>query len=211
MRTQTIIAAAALLAAVGAGSAGAQPASAPGASAAPDMWQFRCPAAGSAVDQSSGTTLRYRGDAANAPGRCLVAGGQRRFLGYWSVGEGFYRAGGDRIAAAVTNAVNLGTVPTVTFDYFGTNRTGDSIHIQETWRARPGGSLTTPAGTFDTVRVDRFFQVTGSAFQFTESVWFDRATNLPVTARVEHRNPVEAPSLVNWVAADVVRAQAAAR
>ena len=40
-------------------------------------------------------------------------------------------------------------------------------------------------------------------------VWFDRAGGTPVTARIEHRNPFQAPSLVNWVANDITRPQAA--
>ncbi|MFL1462583.1 hypothetical protein ACI6QG_10300 [Roseococcus sp. DSY-14] len=178
---------------------------------AADTWQFRCPAAGTTVDQSSGTSIRFRAEAPNNPGSCIVAGGQRRLLGYWSVGEAFYRAGGQRIANAVASGLDLRGVQPVTFDYFGTNRTGESIHIQETWGGAAGGSMTTPAGTFDTVRVDREFQVIGSAFRYTQSVWFDRATNVPVAARIEHRNPIQAPSLVNWVATEITRPAMAAR
>lgn len=174
-------------------------------------WQFRCPAAGTIVEQSSGTTLRYRGEAANNPGSCMLAGNQRRLLGYWQVSEGFYRAGGSRLAAAFANGVNLAGMAPVEFDYYGMNRTNDSIHIRERWTAQAGGSMTTPAGTFDTVRVDRYFNVIGSSFQYTQSLWFDRATNTPVVARIDHRNAVQGPTLVNWVASDVSRQQTASR
>lgn len=50
-----------------------------------------------------------------------------------------------------------------------------------------------------------------SSFQYTQSVWFDRATNVLVRANVEHRNCVQAPTLVNWAAFDVMRPQTAAR
>lgn len=174
-------------------------------------WQFRCPAAGTAVEQSSGTTLRFRGPASTNPGECLMAGNQRRFMGYWQVGEGFYSAAGPRLVSAFANGINLASARPLEFSYFGTNRNADSITIRERWTAQPGGSVTTPAGTFDTVRVDRYFQVMGSSFSYTQSLWFDRATNVPVTARIEHLNAVQAPSLVNWVANDVTRAQVASR
>lgn len=174
-------------------------------------WQFRCPAAGTAVEQSSGTTLRYRGEASSNPGSCMLAGNQRRLLGYWQVSEGFYRAGGPRLANALSNGINLSNMPSIEFDYYGTNRSGDSIHIQERWKAEAGGSMTTPAGTFETVRVERYFNVIGSSFQYTQSVWFDRATNTPVAARVDHRNAIQAPTLVNWVAVDISRPQVASR
>lgn len=170
-------------------------------------WQFQCPAAGTMVEQSTGSTLRYR--AAGAPGTCNV-GGQQRLLGYWSVREGFYQAGGAQLAAAFSRGVDVARMQPVTFDYFGPNRYGISTHYQETWSTAPGGSVTTPAGTFDTVKVVRGFQVIGAIFSYTQSVWFDRATNAPVQARVEHRNPVQAPSLVNWVATDISRLQSTA-
>jgi len=179
------------------------------ASGPADTWQFRCPAAGTTVEQSSGTTLRYRAEAPNNPASCILAAGQRRFMGYWTVSEALYRAGGERIADALAKGIHLDTVPSVTFDYFATSRTQDSIHVQETWRAQDGGRITTPAGSFETVRVDRSFSVLGSNFQYTQSVWFDRAGGTPVTARIEHRNPFQAPSLVNWVANDITRPQAA--
>lgn len=174
-------------------------------------WQFRCPAAGTAVEQSSGTTLRFRGEVAGNPGECMMAGNQRRFLGYWQVGEGFYQAAGPRLAAAHANGVDLRNTRPLEFTYYGTSRTNDSIQLMERWTAQPGGMVATPAGNFDTVRVDRYFNVVGSSFQYTQSVWFDRATNVPVRANIDHRNFVQAPTLVNWVAFDVTRPQSAAR
>ncbi|TCH96831.1 hypothetical protein EJV46_19880 [Roseococcus sp. SYP-B2431] len=173
-----------------------------------ETWQFQCPAAGTTVEQSSGAALRYRAAAA-APATCNV-GGQPRLLGYWSVREGFFQAGGARLAAAFSQGVDLNRMEPVTFEYFGPNRFAISTHYQETWRAAPGGAVTTPAGTFDTVKVTRDFQVIGAVFSYTQSVWFDRATNAPVQARVEHLNPVQASTLVNWVATDVSRRQATA-
>lgn len=169
-----------------------------------DTWQFRCPAPGTVVEQSTGSQIKYRGEAANSPGSCMLQHGQRRLLGYWQVGEAFYRAGGRDIAQRVTGpGVNAAGTQPVTFDYFTNNRTNESIHVQETWRVAGSGPLTVPAGTFDTVRVERKFQVLGSAFAFTQTVWFDRATGAPVRAHVEHLNAVQGPTLVNWVANDV--------
>jgi len=178
---------------------GAAPAAAQGGEA----WQFRCPAPGTAVEQSTGATLRYR-PGPERPGICNV-GGQQRFLGYWSMREGFYQAGGTQLAATFGQGVAPGTMQPVIFDYFGLNRYSISSHYQERWRAEEGGSLTTPAGTFDTVKVIRDFNVIGVTFRYTQTVWFDRATNVPVQARIEHLNPVQAASLVNWVATDVTR------
>lgn len=170
-----------------------------------DTWQFRCPAAGTVVEQSTGAELKYRGEAANNPGSCMLQNGQRRLLGYWQVSEGFYRAGGKEIAARVAGpGVNAAGTQPVTFDYFTNNRTNESIHVQESWRVAGSGPLTVPAGTFNTVRVERQFRILGSAFAYTQTVWFDRATGAPVSARVEHLNAVQAPTLVNWVANDVI-------
>lgn len=174
-------------------------------------WQFRCPAAGTTVEQSSGTTLRFRGPASTNPGECMMAGNQRRFMGYWQVGEGFYNAAGPRLTAAFANGINLANVSPLEFTYYGFNRSNDSIQLMERWTAEAGGAVTTPAGTFDTVRVDRYFNVVGSSFQYTQSVWFDRATNVPVRANIDHRNFAQAPTLVNWVAFDVTRPQTASR
>lgn len=183
---------------------GAAPALAQGG----DVWQFRCPDAGTVVEQSSGTALRYRA-AAPTPATCNV-GGQPRLLGYWSMREGFYAAGGARIASAFAQGVDLTRTAPVTFEYFGPNRYGISSHYQESWSAVPGGTVTTPAGTFDTVKVTRDFQVVGVVFSYVQSVWFDRATRVPVQARIEHLNPIQAPTLVNWVATDVARHHASA-
>lgn len=173
-----------------------------------DVWQFRCPDAGTIVEQSSGTALRYRAAAAT-PSSCNV-GGQQRLLGYWSMREGFYEAGGARIAAAFAQGVNLDRPARVSFEYFGPNRNGISTHYQESWSAAPGGTVTTPAGSFETVKVTRDFQVVGVVFSYVQTVWFDRATRVPVQARIEHLNPIQAPSLVNWVATDISRLQASA-
>ena len=132
-------------------------------------------------------------------------------MGYWQVGEGFYRAAGPRLASAFMNGINLASTTPLEFDYYGLNLSGLSTHFKERWTAQPGGTVTTPAGTFDTVRVDRYFEVIGSSFFYTQSLWFDRATNVPVRAGIEHRNFIQAPSLVNWVANDVMRPQTASR
>lgn len=194
----SLVAAAAVLA------LGSAPALAQGA----DVWQFRCPDAGTTVEQSSGTALRYRAPA-STPATCTV-GGQPRLLGYWSMREGFYAAGGARLAEAFSRGMELNRPTPVTFEYFGPNRYGISSHYQESWSAASGGSITTPAGTFDTVKVTRNFQVVGVVFSYVQTVWFDRATRAPVQARIEHRNPIQAPSLVNWVATDISRQQVSA-
>lgn len=194
---RTSLMAAATTALLGSGAALAQ-GMAPGS----DNWQFSCPTAGTTIEQSNGNALRYR-SAGTLPATCHV-GGQQRLLGYWSVREGFYEAGGGRIAAALARGIDLARVQPVTFEYFGPNRFNISSHYQETWSAAAGGRITTPAGTFDTVKVTRQFQVVGVVFSYTQSVWFDRATNAPVQARVDHLNNVQAATLVNWVATDVL-------
>ena len=50
-----------------------------------------------------------------------------------------------------------------------------------------------------------------STFQYTQSARFDQATNTPVAARVDHRNAVQGPTLVNWVAAEITRPPTASR
>lgn len=203
MPRQNWIAAAALAAAAGAAAAAPAAAQEPARGGGGADWQFRCPAPGTAVEQSTGASLRYRGPDAKHPGSCTLADGQRRLLGYWRVGEAFYRAGGKQIAERVAAGVPAGGTAPVTFDYFTNSRTNESIHVQETWRVAGTGPLTTPAGTFDTARVERRFQVIGATFAYTQTVWFDRATGAPVSARVEHLNPIQADTLVNWVATEV--------
>ena len=133
----------------------------------------------------------------------MLSNGQQRFLGYWSVGENFYRAGGTRLGQLASAGVSgAGTRP-VSFDYFAPGRDHNSIHAEETWRVAGSGAVTVPAGTYDAVRVERRFQVVGSTFAYTQTLWFDRTSGAPVKAKIEHLNPIQAPTLVNWEATEI--------
>lgn len=177
--------------------AGAVLAAAP-AAAQQSGWRFSCPEPGTAVERSIGDTITYRGSAPNDPLVCVADRGQRLALGVWGVDEALWRNG-----RASLTALASGQATERRFDYFSLGRDSNSIHVYEAWRLAGSGPVTVPAGTFDAVRLQRNFQIAGITYNFTQTVWLDRATNVPVKVLVEHMNAVMAPTLVSWEAAEV--------
>lgn len=160
--------------------------------------QFRCPASGTVVEQSVGTRISYRGQDAGDPLVCRTADGQRRFLGYWSASSLFYRAGGVQLARLL-----MGGSREERINYFSPGRDGNSVHIFETWRVLGTNPLETTAGTFDALRVQRQFEVAGSAYSYLETIWLDRASGAPVKVEVNHLNGFMAPNVMAWEATDL--------
>lgn len=162
-------------------------------------WRYNCPAPGTAVERSIGDTITFRGADANDPLVCLVGGGQRSVLGVWEPGERQYVNG----RAHLTSLLAGPPGGERRFDYFSLGRDSNSIHVYETWRLAGFGPVRVPAGTFDAVRLQRDFQIAGVTYNYTQTVWLDRASNAPVKVLVEHMNAVMAPTLVSWEATDV--------
>ena len=182
------------------------------AAAQAQQWQYRCPAPGTVVERSEGGSLAYRGQDANDPLVCVTANGQRRFLGYWPADELPYRTGRAQLARLVSAAATGQTGQSAAFNYFAPGRDSNTVHVFETWRVGGIGRVSTMAGGFDAVRIDRNFQIAGVTYSFDQSVWFDRASGAPVKAEVRHLNMVMAPSLFSWEALDLrARPQLSAR
>jgi hypothetical protein len=164
--------------------------------------EFRCAPPGTIVERTSGSRLVFRGQDASDPLVCINAHGQHRFLGYWGTQENFFRHGQPQLARLFGSGPD-GSGRIQTINYFGTDRYALSNNITETWRIAGTGRVQVPAGTFDTVRVERQFQVVGSTYRYVESLWLDRTSWVPVKARVEHLNAVMGPALTSWEATDV--------
>jgi hypothetical protein len=161
-------------------------------------YQFRCPAQGTVVEQSTGGRLAYRGQDANDPLVCTMANGERRAFGYWAAGSPFYRSGRTQLARLVS-----GGGVSASLDYFSLGRDSNSIHVQETWRVAGTGQVQVVAGTFDALRLERRMHIPNTTYTYTETVWLDRASGVPVKAEVDHLNAVMAPSLTSWEATEV--------
>lgn len=162
-------------------------------------WRFSCPAAGTAVERSTGDTVTFRGVDANDPFVCLAGGGQRLVLGVWVPSDRLYVNGRAQLASLLAGPAGGERK----FDYFSLGRDSNSIHIYETWRLAGFGPVRVPAGTFDAVRLERRFDIAGSTYTYLQTVWLDRASNAPVKVTIDHLNAVMAPTLVAWDAIEV--------
>ncbi|MDN3568864.1 hypothetical protein QWZ14_31180 [Paeniroseomonas aquatica] len=165
-------------------------------------YQFRCPAPGTVVEQSTGSRLAYRGPDANDPMVCTMANGERRAFGYWAAGSPFYRSGRTQLARLVSGSVGPASKEE-RLDYFSLGRDSNSVHFYEAWRVAGTGPVQVVAGTFDTLRLERRVQIQNTAFSYTETVWLDRASGAPVKVQVDHLNGFMAPSLTSWEATEV--------
>jgi hypothetical protein len=166
-------------------------------------WQYRCPAPGTVVERSDGSRVAYRGTDPTDPLVCLTTTGQRLVFGNWNAGSPIYRSGKAGLARLMNAAATGQTGGQVQVDYFTPGRDHNSVHVLETWRIGGIGPVTTTAGTFDTIRLERNFAIIGSTYTYDQHVWIDRATGAPVKAVVTHLNMVMAPDLVTWEAAAV--------
>ncbi|HWX48205.1 MAG TPA: hypothetical protein VNZ61_09140 [Roseomonas sp.] len=164
---------------------------------------LRCPAPGAKVERSNLPTISYRGAAASSPLICLDQTGQPRLLGYWSTQAGFFSAGGKELLSAFSEWKG-GPSRVVSVDYFGTSRYADSTTVNEKWQILGQDKVDVAAGAFDAIKVRRIYSVLGSTYKFTETVWFDRATGMPVKSVVEHRNSTMSPDVTNWQATELI-------
>ncbi|MDN3568854.1 hypothetical protein ACFQY5_35750 [Paeniroseomonas aquatica] len=166
-------------------------------------WRFNCPESGTVVERSTGDTVTFRGADANDPLVCLAAGGQRLVLGVWAPSDRLYVNGRAQLSSLLAGPPGSER----RFDYFSLGRDSNSIHIYETWRHAGFGSVRVPAGTFDTVKLERRFDIAGTTYTYLQTVWLDRLTNAPVKIDINHLNAVMAPTLVRWEATELRQAQ----
>lgn len=173
-------------------------------------WAFQCPSAGTSLETSVGSSIRFRGQSSEGGAVCLTVQGSR-FLGLFPTTDGFYRAAGDRLNRLVSGGLDLRDVRPVTFQYFGINSFQDSISINERWTVSDGGRIATAAGSFSTVRVERQFEVVGSSWRYTQNVWLDRDTNMPVRVEFQHVNPLWPATHQDWTAVGIQHRHLAGR
>lgn len=170
-----------------------------GASAQEASWRYACPAAGTVVERSRGEPIVFRASDPNDPFVCMTGGGRRVVLGIWTPNEALYVNGRQQLASLLTGMP--GDVRR--FYYLGTGADQSSIEIDETWRHGGFERATVPAGTYESVRLERNFRVRNTAYTYTQTLWLDRATNVPVKVEVTHLNALMAPTLFSWVATDI--------
>lgn len=169
------------------------------ANAQTSPWRFSCPEAGTAVERSTGDTVTFRGADPSDPFACRVGSGQRLVLGVWAPGDRLYQNGRAQLTSLLAGAAGGER----RFDYFSLGRDSNSIHIYETWRLAGFGPVRVPAGVFDAARLERRFEIGGTSYTYTQTVWIDLATNAPVKVSVDHLNGVMAPTLVSWEATEL--------
>lgn len=163
--------------------------------------QFRCPAPGTVVEQSTGGRLVYRGQDANDPLVCTMTNGERRAFGYWAAGSTFYRSGRAQLARLVSSGVSEGREER--FDYFSPGRDSNSVHFYEAWRVAGAGPVQVMAGTLDALRVERRVYIPNTAYSYIETVWLDRDSGAPIKVHVDHLNGFMPASLTSWEATEI--------
>ncbi|WP_424812028.1 hypothetical protein [Roseococcus sp. YIM B11640] len=165
--------------------------------------EYRCPAAGTTVERTRGESVTYRGQG-SAPILCATSTGVERVLGYWGAGDAFYRAGRADLERLVDTAFSTGRAGPVTISYFSHSSVGYiPNYVNETWSVPGAERVTTPAGEFDTLRVDRRFQIADTHYRYRQTLWLDRATRAPVKVEVEHLNGIMAAHIFSWQSTNV--------
>lgn len=164
---------------------------------------YRCPASGTVLERTRGDAISYRGDG-QAPFVCATSTGVQRFLGYWPASDTFYRTGRADLERMMTAVLAGGTAAPVRIPYFSHSAVGYiPISVMETWTARGVERVSTPAGTFEALRVEREFQVVDSVYRYKQILWIDRRSNAPVRVEVEHLNGIMAATIFSWQAAAI--------
>lgn len=162
---------------------------------------YGCPREGTTLDRTPGERITYRGPS-SAPYVCGTATGAQRFLGYWATTEAFYRNGRAQLENMLNVAYTGGNPAPVELFFSGHSSVGYiPISIRETWTVRGTEPVSTAAGQFEALRVERRFQVVDSVYAYTQTLWIDRRTNLPVRANVQHLNGIMAGHIFSWQAA----------
>jgi hypothetical protein len=171
---------------------------------------YSCPTDGTTLDRTPGERFTYRGGS-SAPFVCGTSTGVQRFLGYWATSEGFYRNGRAQLENMLNTAYAGGNPTPVNLFFSGLSGVGHiPISVREIWTVRGMERVNTAAGPFDALRVERRFQVVDSVYAYTQTLWVDRRTNLPVRSQVEHLNGIMAAHIFSWQAALIHNAYASA-
>lgn len=164
---------------------------------------YRCPTAGMTIERTRGESFTYRGQG-QAPFVCTTSTGVPRFLGYWSVSENFYRTGRADLERMMTTALSGGRPAPVLIPYSSHSSVGYiPISVAETWTVPGAERVSTPAGAFDALRVERVFQIVDSVYRYKQTLWVDRQSGIPVRVEVEHLNGIMAANIFSWQAASI--------
>ncbi|WP_198368151.1 hypothetical protein [Roseomonas sp. KE0001] len=164
---------------------------------------LRCPAPGSKVERTNLPTITYRGADPASPLICLDQARQPRFLGYWSTQSAFFNAGGKQLLSTFAEWKG-GPSRVVNIDYFGSDRYGNSTTVNEKWQILGQEQADVRAGSFDAIKVRRAYSVVGTSYTFTETLWIDRASGMPVKSVVDHLNATMSPDVTSWQATEVI-------
>lgn len=165
---------------------------------------LRCPAAGSKVERTNLPPIAYRGADPASPLICLDQARQPRFLGYWSTQSAFFNAGGKQLLSTFADWKDGGPSRVVNIDYFGSDRYGNSTTVNEKWQILGQEQADVRAGSFDAIKVRRAYSVVGTSYTFTETLWIDRASGMPVKSVVNHLNATMSPDVTSWQATEVI-------
>ena len=164
---------------------------------------YRCPSSGTTLERTRGEAFTYRGQG-QAPFVCPTTTGVQRFLGYWPAGEAFYRTGRVDLERMMTTAFSGGRPAPVLIPYASHSGVGYiPISVLETWTVLGGERVNTPAGQFDTIRVERVFEIVASVYTYKQILWVDRQSGMPVRVEVEHLNGIMAAHIFSWQAANI--------
>jgi len=170
---------------------------------------YRCPTSGITLERTRGDSFTYRGQG-QAPFVCPTTTGVQRFLGYWPVGETFYRTGRADLERMMTTALSGGRSASVLIPYASHSAIGYiPISVQETWTVRGSERVNTPAGQFDAIRVERVFEIVASVYTYKQILWVDRQSGVPVRVEVEHLNGIMGAQIFSWQAANIHSAHVA--
>lgn len=165
---------------------------------------LRCPAAGSKVERTNLPPIAYRGADPASPLICLDQARQPRFLGYWSTQSAFFNAGGKQLLSTFADWKDGGPSRVVNIDYFGSDRYDNSTTVNEKWQILGQEQADVHAGSFNAIKVRRIYYVVGTSYTFTETLWIDRASGMPVKSVVNHLNATMSPDVTSWQATEVI-------
>ena len=164
---------------------------------------YSCPTAGSSLERTRGDDITYRAGAP-APFVCATTTGTQRLLGYWSTGEAFYRNGRPELERMLNTAFTTRQPAQATFTYFSHSAIGYIPNrVQESWSVPGVERVSTPAGDFEAMRVERVFHVMDTLYRYRQTLWVDTRTGTPVRSEVEHTNGIMAAHVFSWRAAQI--------
>lgn len=163
-------------------------------------FSYRCPEPGTVLERSAGGPIAFRSSDPNDPLVCLAGAGQRLVLGVWAPNDRLYVNGRAELTALLNSAGGERR-----FNYFSVGRDSNSIQVFESWRFAGFEPIRVAAGSFDAARLERRFDIAGTTYTYTQTVWIDRVSHVPVRVVVTHLNSVMAPTLFDWEATEIRR------